>query len=157
MSRKTLCMLLLAVTTLFSSLALAQDITATISGEVKDPQGAVVAKAKVTLTNTDKNVVVKVINADSSGSFVFPGLQVGNYAITVTAPGFAGFEQTGISLHASDRYTVRAQLKVGAVSEKVTVEASAVQVDLQTSQVSGLISGTEMRELTLNNRLFEQL
>lgn len=157
MSRKTISMLLLAVTTLFSGLGLAQDITATISGEVIDPQGALVAKAKVTLTNTDKNVLVKAIDTDSNGSFVFPGLQVGHYAIAITAPGFAAFEQTDIDLHASDRYTVRAQLKVGSVNEKVTVEASPVRVELETSQVSGLVSGVEMRELTLNNRLFEQL
>ena len=142
---------------LLGAAAMSQDITATIYGEVKDPQGAVIGKAKVTLTNTDTNLVVKTVDTDSSGSFVFPGLQVGHYAIAVTASGFAAFEQTGIDLHASDRYTVRAQLKVGSVNEKVTVEASAVQVDLDTSQVTGLITGREMRDLTLNNRQFEQL
>jgi hypothetical protein len=75
-----------------AGIGMAQDITGSISGEVKDPQGAVIAKAKVTLTNTDKNVVVKAIQTDSSGSFVFPGLEVGRYAIAVTAPGFAAFE-----------------------------------------------------------------
>ena len=142
---------------LLGTAAMSQDITATISGEVKDPQGAVVGKAKVTLTNTDTNLVVKTVDTDSSGSFVFPGLQVGHYAIAVTASGFAAFEQTGIDLHASDRYAVHAQLRIGSVNEKVTVEAAPIQVELQTQQVAGLVSGTEMRELTLNNRLFEQL
>jgi Carboxypeptidase regulatory-like domain len=118
-----------------SSSAMAQDITATISGEVKDPQGAVIAKAKVTLTNTDQNVVVKTITTDSNGNFIFPGLQVGHYAIAVTASGFATFEQKDIDLHASDRYPVHAQLRIGSVSEKVTVEAAPVQVELQTQQV----------------------
>src|SRR5215471_11796991 len=140
-----------------SSVSMAQDITATISGEARDPQGAVVPKAKVTLTNTDKNVVIKTMDTDSNGNFIFPGLQVGHYAVTITAPGFAAFEQKDIDLHASDRYPVHAQLKVGSVNEKVTVEASPVQVELETQQVAGLISGTEIRELTLNNRLFEQL
>src|SRR5262245_66649437 len=70
---------------LLGTAATSQDITATISGEVKDPQGAVIAKAKVTLTNTDTNVVVKTIETNSSGDFVFPGLQVGHYAIAITS------------------------------------------------------------------------
>lgn len=143
--------------TFCSASAFAQDITATISGEVKDPQGGLVAKAKITVTNTDKNVVVSVVDTDINGSFVVPNLQVGHYSVAIAAPGFVTFEQRKIDLHASDRYVVRAQLKVGSIAETVVVEAAPVQVELQTQQVAGLVSGTEMRELTLNNRLFEQL
>src|SRR5260370_36998746 len=56
---------------ILSSVPMAQDITATISGEVKDPQGAVIAKAKVTRTNPAKNVVVKTIDSYSRVGCIF--------------------------------------------------------------------------------------
>src|SRR5438552_2407000 len=48
-------------------------------------------------------------------------------------------------------------LAVGAIDEKVTVEASELQVELQSPTASGLITGTQVRELSLNNRNYEQL
>lgn len=142
---------------LFSSRVSAQDITAQIAGTVTDETGAVVPKATVTVTNTDKDVVVKTSITDSSGNYSVPYLQVGHYSITITAGGFRKFVQQGIELHASDRYTANAQLQVGQSSQEVTVESAPVQVELQTQAATGLISGPEVREISLNNRVFEQL
>src|SRR5215469_14221017 len=116
----------LAVVLLFAAGAIAQDISATISGEVKDPQGLLIAKAKITVINTDKNIVIKTLDTDGKGAFVVPDLQVGHYTVTVTAQGFETFEQKDIDLHASDRFVIHAQLAMGGVTEKVTVESARV-------------------------------
>jgi hypothetical protein len=147
-----LCGMLMLCTT-----AWGQDITAQIAGTVTDPSGAVVPNAKVEITNSDKNVVVKVVTTDSGGNFSVPYLQVGHYSATITAGGFQTFVQQDIALHASDRYTLNAQMHVGKTTEQITVESAPIQVELQSQAASGLISGTEMRELSLNNRVFEQL
>src|SRR5215471_2818100 len=150
-------LIVLSTVLLSAVFLLAQDITATITGTVRDSNGAAVPKAKVAVTNTDKNILVKTVESDENGNFAVPNLEVGHYAVSVEASGFSAFEQRDIDLHTSERYTVNARMRVGGASERVTVEAAAVQVDTQTQQVTGVISGTELRELTLNNRLFEQL
>jgi hypothetical protein len=141
----------------FAGVGICQDVTASISGTVTDNSGAVVANAKVTITNTDKSVVVKIVNTDAGGNYAAPYLPIGHYSVTVEAAGFQTYTQTGIELHVNDRYTMNANLQVGQAAQTITVEAAALQVDLQTQAAAGLISGIEVRELSLNNRVFEQL
>src|SRR5215469_479154 len=137
--------------------ARAQQTTGSISGTVKDPSGAVVPNATVTLTDTDKNAVIGTTKTGTGGDFSFPALLVGHYSITVEAPNFQKYVQTGITLNANDKLTFFPQLQVGSTSQAVTVEASSAQVELQSAQQAGLISGTQVRELALNNRNYEQL
>jgi len=134
----------------------AQVVTGTITGTVKDPSGASISNAKVTITNTDKNVV-KTLTTDSSGSYVATLLPIGHYQVTIEAPGFEKSITSGIELHVSDRFNLSPQLKLGSSEQAVEVKADAVQVDSESSQAQQLISGTEVRELSLNNRVFEQL
>jgi Carboxypeptidase regulatory-like domain len=147
----TLLLLLLA------SVCLAQEITGTIVGTVKDPHGAVVPNATVTVTNTDKNVVVRTVNTDSNGAYAAPLLPIGHYSVAITADGFKKASQTGIELNVSDRLTQNFNLQVGGSEQEVTVEANPVQVELQSAQTAGLINGTQIRELSLNNRNYIQL
>ena len=137
--------------------AIAQEITGSIAGTVKDPQGAVVPNATVIITNTDKSAVVRTVKTGAGGEFAAPLLPVGHYAFTVTAAGFQKFEQTGITLNLADHLTFFPTLKVGGASETVSVEANATQVNLQSVEASGLINGTQVRELALNGRNWEQL
>src|SRR6266404_5732164 len=83
----------------------AQEVTGSIAGTVKDPQGAVVPNAKVTLTDSDKNVDIRSMNTGGSGEFSFPGLSVGRYQITVESPNFQKFVQSGIALNVNDKLT----------------------------------------------------
>ena len=137
--------------------ALAQEITGNIAGTVKDPQGAVVPNATVTVTNTDKNAVVRTIKTGSNGEFAVPLLPIGHYSFTVEAPGFQRFQQTGITINVNDRLTFAPILTVGAAEQTVSVVADVAQVELQSAQAAGLISGQQMRELALNGRNWEQL
>jgi hypothetical protein len=135
----------------------AQEITGNIAGTVKDPQGAVVPGATVTITNTDKNAVIRTVKTGPGGNFSAPLLPIGHYSYTVEATGFQKFEQKGITLNLSDHLTFFPVLAVGGATQTVSVEATANQVDLQSVQAGGLISGTQVRELALNGRNWEQL
>ncbi|HZU22980.1 MAG TPA: carboxypeptidase-like regulatory domain-containing protein, partial [Terriglobales bacterium] len=137
--------------------AFAQQNTGDISGTVRDQSGAVVPNATVTLTDTDKGVVVRTVHSSDAGNFSFPQLTIGHYSITVEASNFQKFVQTGIVLNVNDKLTFFPTLQVGASSEQVTVEAAAQQVDEQDATASGVVSGTQVREITTNNRVWEQL
>src|SRR6266568_8982443 len=140
-----------------ASSLLAQEITGQIRGTVKDATGAVVPNAVVTVTNTDTKQVIRSLHSDQAGEYVAPLLPVGHYAVSVEATGFKKFVKNDIELNVSDRLTVDAALQPGAVTETITVEADPLQVNLQNVAVEGLISGTQVRELPLNNRNYEQL
>jgi hypothetical protein len=135
----------------------AQETTGTIVGTVKDSTGAVIPNAKISAKNTDQNVVIRVVKTSEEGHYVTSMLPIGHYALTFEAPGFKKTTQTNIVLNVNDRLTFNAVLEIGNVSESVTIEANPIQVEMQTATASGLISGTEVRELSINNRNYEQL
>src|SRR6266704_1469582 len=137
--------------------AWAQEITGQIRGIVTDASGGVIANAAVTITNVDRKQVIRTVETNTAGEYVAPFLPVGRYSVAVEAKGFKRFLKNDIELNVSDRLTVDASLQAGAVTETVTVEAEPLQVNLQSVAVEGLISGTQVRELPLNNRNYEQL
>ena len=135
----------------------AQEITGTILGTVTDSSGAVVPHAKVTVVNTDRNAVQRTTQTDNNGYYAAPLLPIGRYAVTVAAPGFKSFSKTGIELNVSDRLSVNAALQPGSVQEVVSVEADALQVETQSPAAGGLINGTQIRELALSARNYEEM
>ena len=137
--------------------AWAQQITGDISGTVKDTSGAFVQNAKVTLTDADKNAVVRTATSGAGGEFVFAQLPVGNYSITVEAPNFKRSVRTGIVLHVNDKLSFAIALEVGSTTQEVTVQAAAAQVNTEDATAAGVVTGTQVRELSLNNRVWEQL
>lgn len=137
--------------------AWAQEVTGRISGTVKDSTGAVVTGAKVTLTDTDKNIVVATQQTTATGDFSFPQLPIGHYSLTVESANFQKFVQTGITLSVSQKLTLFPTLQVGSSSQEVTVQAAAQQVDLQSAVATGVVTGTQVREIPVNNRTFTQL
>ncbi|MDD5542712.1 MAG: TonB-dependent receptor [Acidobacteriia bacterium] len=157
MQRRMIVLLAGLVVLLWAATSFGQEITGSIIGTVKDPSGAVIPGATITVTNTDKNAVIRTTTSGSEGEFVLTTLPIGNYSITVEATGFKKSTQTGIQLHVNDKLTINIALEVGNVAQQVTVEASPVQVELQSATAAGLISGTQVRELSLNNRNYEQL
>ncbi|HWC17626.1 MAG TPA: carboxypeptidase regulatory-like domain-containing protein, partial [Terriglobales bacterium] len=139
------------------SAAVAQEITGSIAGTVHDPQGAVVPGATVTVTDTDKGIVIRTLKTSSGGDFAVPFLPVGHYSLSVQAPGFQKYLQSGIALNANDKLTFSPTLAVGSTEQTVEVQANTTQIELQSAQAAGLINGTQIRELSLNNRNYEQL
>ncbi len=156
MSRRTLAVLLGTVL-LCSALIAQSNITGTILGTVTDASGAVVPNATVTVTNSDQGIVARTVKTDGNGVYSAPLLPIGRYAVQVQAQGFKTAQKTNISVNVNDKLTEDFQLAVGATSETVTVEATPVEVNLVNSTGSELITGTQVRELTLNNRNYVQL
>jgi len=142
---------------LFATALVAQDITGTIAGVVKDPSGAVVPKATVTITNTDKNIVARTVTSNDEGVYVAPSLPIGHYSVTAEAKGFKKASVTNIELNVNSKVTINPTMQIGTDTETVEVSADALQVDLQSTTATGLINGTQIRELSLNNRNYEQL
>src|SRR6185312_3050961 len=148
----------LALTLLASTLpALAQETTATILGTVTDPSGAVLPGATITISNTDKNAVIRKLVSGKDGSYVATLLPIGHYSVSVEAKGFKTFIKRDIELNLRDQYKVDASLSPGAVAENITVEADALQVETQSPTSAGLITGTQIRELSLSQRNYEEL
>src|SRR5579884_3955706 len=141
----------------FSSIVLAQEITADIRGTVYDASGAVVSGAKVQVINTDRNIIERSITTGADGAYTAPVLPLGHYKISVDAPGFAPYVANDILLNLNDHRVYDVRLKVGSGEQQVTVSESPVEVNLENNTSSGLINGTQIRELSVLSRNFVQL
>lgn len=129
---------------------------ATIVGTVTDPSGAAVADAKVTLTNVDTGVA-KVFPTNDSGQFVAVDIHIGRYDIKVEKSGFKTEEKKNLVLQVGDRTRADFQLSVGGSQETVTVEANTVAVQADTGEVSNVITGQQIANLSINGRGIYQL
>lgn len=124
---------------------------ASVTGRVTDPSGAVLAGAKLTMTavNTNRSHVTV---SDSSGNYNFPSLPIGPYTLTVTAPGFQRYVQTGLSLQVNDALQINVKMKVGEVTQSVQVQGDATMVQTQQNMVSQVMDQRRIVELPLNGR-----
>ena len=152
-----------ALTVLFLSIFLcpavsvAQEVNATLTGTVTDATGAVVQGATVVVHNNETNTDFRTVTTDSSGNFTVTNLPAAGYTITIKSPGFRSYTANNVVLHVAEKRTVDAQLQPGAVTENVTVTETTTPVQTSTAAQAGTITGTQVRELELNNRNFEQL
>ncbi|MBX7169480.1 MAG: carboxypeptidase regulatory-like domain-containing protein [Pyrinomonadaceae bacterium] len=141
-----------------NNFVVAQEITGSIVGTVKDASGAVVPGANITIADADKgNLVVRTITTNDDGEFKVPNLPVGIYQITVEAKNFKKIVKNGNKLDLGQVRTVDIVLEAGNITEVVTVEADPVAVDLQSASSGTLINGDQVREIPVNNRNFVQL
>lgn len=109
----------------------------TLTGIVTDKSGAVVTKATVTITQEGTNLK-RQTTTNEAGVYRFDAVDLGTYSVAVNAPGFRTSDTTGVEIQAAHTTNIDVHLEVGATSETVTVEASAFEVGLQTSdQVRG--------------------
>src|SRR5215217_8258408 len=115
--------------------ALGQSGTSSVRGTVVDPQSKVVSGATVTLTNTETNTA-RNQQTSESGVFVFELVPPGPYRIDVEATGFKKVTVTNVQALVAKASEVNVQLEVGAVSESVTIAATANEVLLNTQDAS---------------------
>ncbi len=130
--------------------------TGTILGTVTDNSGAVVVNAAVAITNLATGVTKKTTTS-SAGDFTAPYLQPGTYKVEVQAPGFQKSVLQNIVLVVAQEARADVNLKPGATSESVTVEANAVALDTDSSTVSQTVTQEQVNELPLNGRNFLSL
>jgi hypothetical protein len=130
--------------------------TGSIRGAITDPSGAVVPSAHVSVKNVQTSVAISLVT-DTDGRYVAPTLPIGSYEIQVQAQGFETAVGQNIVLAVGEQREVNISLSVGQMSQQVAVHESAAAVDTSDSTVSGLINQSQMRDLPLNGRNFEQL
>src|SRR5713101_381603 len=138
---------------LFSVVAVAQLPTSTLNGTVTDPQGAVVAGAKATITNQATGVS-REATADASGFYTFANVVPGLYTLKVESPSFAAAEVKDIRLEVGQAVAQDVKLALAGRGETVRVEVGELHVDLTQSEVQGLITSATIQSLPLNGRNF---
>src|SRR6476659_10869300 len=141
----------------FSAVIFAQEVTGSLNGTVKDATGGVVSGATVTISDSEKKVVLRTTTTNNDGQYSAPNIPSGVYDVTVEAPNFKKHVDTGLKLNVSDKRAVDVTLEAGNISEVVTVEAAPLAVQLNTPTAVSIISGDQVRELSLNNRNWVQL
>jgi hypothetical protein len=127
-----------------------------LTGIVTDQTGAVVAGAKVTLTDPATGFT-KSTESGATGLYDINGLNPATYNLKVSAKGFQAFAQNGVVVNVSATVRTDVKLTVGAESETVTVQADALQVQTDSNVVSTLISSEQISEIATENRNFAAL
>ena len=140
-----------------SLLARAQEVSGSISGTVMDAKGASVSGAVVTLTNTDRAHVERTLKTDKAGYYTAGSLPLGNYSVGIAMREFKTVAITGVVLHANGELQVNQKLEAGSSGETVAVVAGQEPVNLRNAMSEGLVTGTQVRDLPLLNRNYEQL
>jgi carboxypeptidase family protein len=155
--KSSLVFLILLLSLLSAPATLLGQDTASLTGTVTDPTGAAVANAQVTVTNAEHGIKRTTVS-NSDGEWAAPALTPGKYDLAVVAPGFKKYEVRGLILRVAQKARVDSSLQVGASSTEITVEGSNVaQIETQSSEVSGVVTGKEISQLELNGRNFTQL
>jgi len=129
--------------------------SASVSGRVIDPQGAVVPGALVVALNKETNIQSETVTA-SDGRFRFSYLRVGRYEVTVHLQGFSAPTRT-LTLTAGSAFDISVSLAVGAVEANVTVTGDATLLEAARTQIAATVPHDEIRALPLNGRQFLDL
>jgi len=129
----------------------AQSTFGTVLGTVTDNSGAVVPRAKVSLTDTDENISHATLT-DAKGDYEFVNTQPGHYKVEVAAPGFQLFVVADLLLVARQTLRVDVGLQVGQVATAVQVEAKAGVITTDTQTVESSLDGDALTTLPGNVR-----
>src|ERR1700683_5481179 len=148
--------LLLLAALFILALAARAGVGGRISGTVKDASGAVVAKATVSITNSDTGVR-QALTSDDNGAYCFLNVPVGRYLLEVSADGFRPYQRTGITIDANSALTMDAVLEVGGRSDAVTVIDNQLHVDIASTQIGEVITAAQMTAVPLDGRSYTDL
>jgi hypothetical protein len=141
---------------LFAAVAFAQD-TATLTGTIRDNTSAVIPSASVTLKNTATGIV-RELKTNSAGEYVIAAVPPGQYNLTVSVAGFRKYQADGVILRVAQNARIDVTMQVGNLHQEVTVHGEGLaQVNTQSSELGGTITGKELTQLQLNGRNFTQL
>ena len=135
---------------LATSLASAQGF-GTIVGTVTDPSGAVIAGAKVTISDPGTGVT-RQESTNQQGYFVVSTLRPSTYDVAISATGFADFKQTGVRLLADQTLPVNATLSIGKAAETISVSAEPLAINTSNSTLSEVVEQRRVVDLPLNGR-----
>src|SRR5438045_6815124 len=137
--RATKCLAALLIASGSVSPTAAQVLYGSAVGTLQDQTGAVITSAVVTMTSKETGAT-REIASDREGRYTFANLAAGSYDLKVTAPGFRTFEQTGVQISINTVSRVDVRMELGAVGEQVTVEANAVALQTDKSDLRSEIT-----------------
>ncbi len=132
------------------------DGSAAILGVVRDPSGATIHGATVTLRNSATGQTESLVT-DGDGNYSAPNLEAGRYEIQIHNPEFKPYERTGIELNAGTTLRIDADLALDSQNTIVEVSGNSEQLDLSSSEIGGSISANKMASVPLNGRSFTDL
>ena len=140
----------LALLSLFAASLLSQALSS-LNGTVTDPSGALVPNASVELANLDTSAR-RTTTTNASGLYSFPQLQPGRYSLTIKAQGFSARNFNELVLAVATPTTQNVLLEVGALTEVVSVEAAAAQVNVQDASIGNNFGQKAILELPMEGR-----
>jgi outer membrane receptor protein involved in Fe transport len=146
--------LMLAI--IFSVPTLAQVAGGTLSGTVSDPNGSGIPQAKLVIKNVATGVE-RTVTTNGDGFYTTVNLLPGSYEISITATGFNSETRHSVTMTVGSQITVDIGLRVGTISNKVEVTAQVPDVQLQSSDISAVVTANTVRELPLNGRSWTDL
>ncbi len=136
--------------------AIAQAPTGSIEGTVTDPSDAVVATAKVTITEIATRRVIN-LTTTTAGLFAARALQPGKYKVQVSASGFRDYVIPEVTVEAGGAVVVSPKLELGPTTQVVEVTSSPVLLNTSTPTVAGVVTAQQIDEMPLNARNFLEL
>jgi hypothetical protein len=131
-------------------------VSANLAGQVDDQSGAVVSAANVTARNVETGAARSAIT-DGEGQYRLASLPVGEYEVHASKQGFEEEVRRGIHLVVGEEATVDLTLRLGEISQEVTVNGDAPMVSVTTNDISGLVGEQQVKDLPLNGRSFDLL
>ena len=148
-------LVVVAVLLLHVASAWAQVDRATLTGIVKDPSDAIIAKAQVTVTSLATGVVTKVTTNDN-GTYLVLNMLPGEYLVQAESTGFQRFEQT-VSVEIGSRARLDISLPVGSIGETVTVTGVTPLLSTESAALGTVVNNDEMQKLPLAIRNWDDL
>jgi hypothetical protein len=146
------CALLsIAAVLVVSAVAFAQSDVGSIVGFVKDPSGAVIPNASVTVKNEATHEEHKA-QTDGQGHYTVPNLPPGYYSVTATSSGFKTFQSTQNKLDANSTLNIDASLAVGQSSETVEVTSTATPLQTESGGMQQDVTSQQIQAQELNGR-----
>src|ERR1700724_986443 len=139
---------LFCVCTLTTATLRAQSNNASITGEIIDPQGAVIQGAQVVLTSKDTKQMSNYVS-DANGYYSFRNVLPGTYQLTITAEGFGQYTQDGILVRVGYPIRQDVQLKLEATAERVEVAADASALNFENAELRGSIDPQVIQDVPL--------
>ena len=127
-----------------------------ITGQVRDPTGAVIPGAAVTIRNVATGVAT-ALKANSDGNYQALALIPGTYSVEVVAPGFAKQVNSKVEVHVKTRAEIDFDLKTGSTSETVEVTSSTQGLQTQSADVGNVVGTAQINDLPLNARRYADL
>lgn len=129
----------------------AQSTRGSLSGNVSDPTGALLANATVELKNPANGEIVKT-TTEATGEFVFPSLAIGNYELTVEATGFKRFVIQSVVIEVAATARLSVALSVGEINEAITVTNVQELVNTSSPTLNNIVERRQIVDLPLSSR-----